>query len=88
MLFLCWLMFRGAWEQTVINWGTTSAVMQVSMGWFYLSGVVFAVLAAVILGHDLWRLATGQLSEGELVAISDSEDELPPEAAHPAAAAR
>jgi len=25
MLYLCWLMFRGSWAQTVINWETTSA---------------------------------------------------------------
>src|SRR3954469_19642270 len=37
MLYLCWLMFRGAWQQTVINWGTSSAVMEVSMGYFYAS---------------------------------------------------
>ena len=44
MLYMCWLMFQGGWQQTVINVGTTSAVMEASMAWFYASGVVFAVL--------------------------------------------
>lgn len=74
MLYLCWLMFRGAWAQTVINWDTTSAVMQASMGWFYLSGVVFAVLAVLILVHELWKLATGQLSEEDLIGVRESDD--------------
>ena len=41
---MCWLMVKGAWQQAVINCGTTSAVMEASMAWFYASGVVFAVL--------------------------------------------
>ena len=75
MLFICWLMFRGAWEQTVINYGTTSAVMEVSMAWFNVSGVMFAVLAALIFIFDLWRLFTGQLADSELVGVRESEDE-------------
>src|SRR4051794_18781788 len=49
MLYLCWLMFRGAWQQTVINWGTESPVMGASMGWFYASGLFFSVFAALFL---------------------------------------
>lgn len=78
MLFICWLMFRGAWEQTGINYGTTSAVMEASMAWFYASGVVFAVLAALILAHELWKMFAGQLSEGELVGVRESEDDPAP----------
>ena len=77
MLYLCWLMLRGAWQQTVINMGSTSAVMEASMAWFYASGVVFAVLAALLILHDVWRLVRGRLSEDELVAVRESEDEPP-----------
>jgi TRAP-type transport system small permease protein len=73
MLYICWLMFRGAWQQTVINWGTTSAVMQVPTAWLYVAGVVFAVLAGVILLLELWKLATGTLEPGQLVGVADSE---------------
>jgi hypothetical protein len=31
MLFVCWLVFKGAWQQVKINWASTSAVMEVSM---------------------------------------------------------
>jgi TRAP-type transport system small permease protein len=74
MLYVCWLMFKGGWEQTVINWGTTSAVMEASMAYFYVSGVVFAALAALIIVFDLWKLLTGQLGESELIGVTDSED--------------
>ena len=74
MLGLCWLMFSGAWQQTVINYGTTSAVMEASMAGFYVSGVVFAVLAALIIAHELWKLFAGRLGEGDLVGVVESED--------------
>lgn len=75
MLFACWLLFKGALDQVRINLETTSAVMEVSMAWFYGCGVLFATSAAVVLLLDLWRLATGQMSEKELIAIRESEEE-------------
>ena len=75
MLFVCWLLFKGAWDQMVINLETTSAVMEVSMGIFYGCGVVAAVSIALILVHNLWRLVSGQLSEAELIGVRESEEE-------------
>jgi TRAP-type C4-dicarboxylate transport system permease small subunit len=77
MLYMCWLMATGGWQQTVINYATTSAVMEVSMAWFSVSGVVFAVLAGVIIVHELVKLLGGRLPAAELVGTADSED-LPP----------
>lgn len=74
MLYICWLLLKGAWEQTLINLGTTSAVMEASMAIFYSSGVVCAVLGGLILAHDFLRLITGRLSDEELVGIRESED--------------
>jgi len=59
MLAVCGLLLQGGWKQAVINYPSTSAVMEVSMAWFYGSGVVFAVLAALVIGHELWRLVRG-----------------------------
>ena len=86
MLYLCWVMFRGAWQQTLINWPTESPVMGASMGWFYASGLFFSGLGALFIANDLWLLASGRLRDDELVAISDSEDEVP-HAAEPAVVA-
>jgi TRAP-type C4-dicarboxylate transport system permease small subunit len=74
MLLMCWLMFRGSWQQAVINYETTSAVMQASMAWLYLSGLVFAVLAALIIAYELWKLVTGRLDDAELVGVAESDD--------------
>ena len=83
MLFMCWLMFRGSWQQTVINSGTTSAVMEASMGWFYASGLFFSVLAFLFVLADFVRLLTGRLADAELVGVSES-DALPQGGAQPA----
>lgn len=74
MIFMCVLMGKGAWQQTVINYDTTSAVMEVSMAWFNVSGLFFAVLAGLILLHELFKLLTGKLADDELVAVTESED--------------
>jgi TRAP-type C4-dicarboxylate transport system permease small subunit len=75
MLFVCWLLFKGSYEQAVINLETTSAVMEASMAIFYGCGMVAAVSIALILMHKLWRLFTGDLSEAELVGVRESEEE-------------
>lgn len=76
MLFLCWVMFRGAWQQTVINWESTSAVMQASMGWFYASGLFFSSFAFLFVLNDLWKLVSGQLRDDQLVGIIESEEDV------------
>src|SRR4051812_27240836 len=74
MLFICVLMAQGGWKQVVINYETTSPVMQASMAWFNLSGVVFAALAGLIILLELWKFFTGQVSDNELIGIVESED--------------
>jgi TRAP-type C4-dicarboxylate transport system permease small subunit len=75
MLFVCWLLFKGSYEQAVINWDTTSAVMEASMAFFYGCGMVAAVSIALILVHKLWRLFVGDLTDNELVGVRESEEE-------------
>ena len=74
MLYCCWLVFKGSWDQTVINWDSTSAVMEASMGYFYASGGGFAVLAAPVLLLNTWRLLTGQMGDDELIGVRESDD--------------
>ena len=74
MLYCLWLLFKGAYDQTVINLTSTSAVMEVSMAWFYASGMVFSVLGAPIILNDLWCLMTGQVDDEHLVLIQESEE--------------
>ena len=76
MLYCCWLILRGSWAQTLVNLESTSAVMEVSMGILYFSGVLFAVSAGVILCFQFWQLVSGQLSEVQLVGIQESEEQV------------
>lgn len=74
MLAMCWLMFRGTWQQTVINLQTTSAVMEASMAWLYASGMVFAALAGLIILNTLLKFFRGALPASELIGFSESEE--------------
>jgi TRAP-type transport system small permease protein len=74
MLYCVWLIFKGSYDQALVNWTSTSAVMEVSMSWFYASGMVFAVLASLVLLSDLWRLLTGKIDDDRLLLMQESED--------------
>jgi TRAP-type C4-dicarboxylate transport system permease small subunit len=75
MLFACWLLFQGSWDQVLINVDTTSPVMEISMAWFFACGLVLSVSGAVILLSQVWRFMTGQLADSELIGIRESEEE-------------
>jgi TRAP-type C4-dicarboxylate transport system permease small subunit len=74
MLFVCWLLLTGSFEQAKVNYGSTSAVMEVSMAWLYLPGILFAVLGGLMIAIEFVRLITGNLSDQDLVMIQESED--------------
>ncbi len=74
MLFVCWLLLKGSFEQAKVNYGSTSAVMEVSMAWLYLPGILFAVLGGLMIAIEFVRLITGKLSDQDLVMIQESED--------------
>jgi TRAP-type transport system small permease protein len=75
MLYVTWLILRGSWEQTLINWGVSAPVSGLSVGLFYGVGVVFAVSTGLILVADLYRAVAGRLSESELVMVKESEEQ-------------
>jgi hypothetical protein len=50
------------------------------MGWFYASGMTFAVLGAPILMLDLYKLLSGQIDDDHLVLIQESEESAHPDA--------
>lgn len=75
MLFVCGLIFKGSFEQTKINFTSTSAAMEASMAWFYGSGMAFAVLGGLIIFRDLLKLLQGRFSDTELQTFKASEEE-------------
>lgn len=74
MLYCLWLIFIGTYDQFMVNKDSESAVMEVSMGWFYACGMVFSALSAPILLRDLYLLVTGQVDDAHLVLIQESEE--------------
>jgi len=74
MMLCCYLLFKGAYEQAVINWTSTSAVMEVSLSWVYFPGIIFAVLGGLLIAFDFFKLITGQVKDEELIMFQESED--------------
>jgi TRAP-type transport system small permease protein len=74
MLGICGVMLHGSLSLTKINLTSTSAVMEVSMAWFYVVGVVFAVMSGLIILRDLVHLISGKLTGDELIGVRESEE--------------
>lgn len=74
MMYCLWLIFKGTYDQFMVNKDSESPVMEVSMGWFYAGGMVFSALSLPILASDLFRLVTGQIADEELMLIQESEE--------------
>jgi TRAP-type C4-dicarboxylate transport system permease small subunit len=75
MLFATWLLLRGSWEQTLINWDVAAPASGLSTGLFYGVGIVFSISTGIILIAELYNAVTGRLSEAELVMVKESEEQ-------------
>jgi TRAP-type transport system small permease protein len=73
MIGICYVMFKGGLEQTLINLGTESATMGISLAWVFGVSLIFSASAGVMLLGDLVRLLTGKLNLEEL-EIRESEE--------------
>jgi len=74
MLYASALLTEGSWKQVVLNWDTTAPASGLSVGIFYLSGLVFGVSSCAILAWQLYQLLSGKLQDSDLIAVSDSEE--------------
>ncbi|PWC87432.1 C4-dicarboxylate ABC transporter permease [Azospirillum sp. TSH100] len=74
MIYATGLLLGGSWDQTLINLSVTAPATGLSMGFFYGSGVVFGVLALVILAFNLVRALSGRLNDSELISVTESEE--------------
>ena len=60
MIGIMWLFLDGSWQQTQINLGNVAPASGISMGALYGVGVVFSVIAILILLGDLYDIVTGR----------------------------
>ncbi|WP_429599928.1 TRAP transporter small permease [Variovorax sp. PvP013] len=74
MLGIVGLLFQGSLAQARINWDVTAPTTGASMAIVYASAIVFAVMAAIILLLDLFRLLTGRIADADLVMVQESEE--------------
>ena len=74
MLYIVWLLLIGSWEQAVINAEVSAPVSGAPVAIVYAAGVVFSVLAGLIIVADLYRVLTGKLNKDELIMIQESEE--------------
>jgi TRAP-type transport system small permease protein len=74
MVYCLWLIFKGSYDQFLVNKDSESPVMEASMGWFYACGMAFSGLSLPILLVDIYRLVTGQIDDAHLMLIQESEE--------------
>jgi len=76
MLYADALLTIGSWKQTVLDLRSTPRrASGISVGlFFYSSGLVFGVSAAVILLLDLARVLSGSATEADLIAVKESDE--------------
>jgi TRAP-type C4-dicarboxylate transport system permease small subunit len=75
MLLCCVMFFWGTWAQHDINATNIAPVTGLNMIWVYGMGYVTSIGIGLLNLHKLWRLASGQITDEELVVISDSEED-------------
>jgi len=73
MIGMMWLFLDGSWQQTVINLGNMAPASGISLGALYGVGIVFSVIAILILLGDLYAIVTGQLTH---TLASEAEEAL------------
>ena len=74
MLYADWLLTLGSWKQAVLTFGDSAPASGISVGlFFYSSGLVFGVSAAVILLLDLFRVLSGRATEEDLISVKEGE---------------
>ena len=75
MLYVNGLLTIGSWKQAVLTFDDTAPASGISVGlFFYSSGLVFGVSAAVILLLDLARVLSGSASEEDLISVKESDE--------------
>ncbi|MBV4552379.1 TRAP transporter small permease [Pseudomonas sp. SWRI102] len=73
MLYICWLIVSGSWQQAVINLDVVAPASGLSMALFYAAGLVFGASAGAILVYELYLALSGKLRDEELVMVEQSD---------------
>ena len=74
ILLCCAMLFWGTWRQHEVNATTMAPATGMSMIWVFGVGYLTSIAMIVHALHKLWRIATGQISDDELIDIKESEE--------------
>jgi TRAP-type C4-dicarboxylate transport system permease small subunit len=74
MLFLLGVLFKGGWDQTLLNWSVTAPTSGFSMAIVHISTLVFSVCVSALLLLDLVKIFTGRITDDALVMVQESEE--------------
>jgi len=74
ILLSCAMLFWGTWRQHEVNATTVAPVTGLSMIWVFGVGYLTSGAIAMHALHKLWRIASGRITEHELIEISESEE--------------
>lgn len=75
MLWLCWLLLLGSLRQMDVNLDVHAPATGLSMAWLYGAGLVFATSAALMLIFNLGQLLLGQMSDEQMIMVTESEEQ-------------
>ena len=81
MIAMMGLFLQGSWLQTVINLNNMAPASGISTGWLYGVGIVFGVIAILVLLGDLYGIVTGRV---KTTISSEAQEALEEVAAHTA----
>jgi len=85
VLISCAMLFWGTWQQHEVNATTKAPVTDIPMIWVFGVGYLTSVAIGIHALHALWRIASGQLRDDELVQVTESEEVPHNDGAHPGA---
>jgi TRAP-type C4-dicarboxylate transport system permease small subunit len=74
MLWVTWLLFKGSWQQAVINAQVTAPVTGAPVAIVYVAALVFAVSAGAMIVGDAWLVLSGRAADEDLLMVQESED--------------
>ena len=74
ILMCCAMLFWGTWRQHEVNATTQAPVTGMSMIWVFGVGYLTSLAIGAHALHKLWRIARGQITERELIEVSESEE--------------
>jgi len=76
ILAAMWLLFRGSWTQTIINYPTASPVSGISMAVLYVPGVIASLAMSALLVLHVFQVLFRGAKEEDLILSAGSEESV------------